>query len=51
MDNYWLAMALTQVEQIAVLPRMVKPVSVNELKAFFLARAKELMEQANAAPE
>jgi hypothetical protein len=51
MDNYWLAMALTQVEQIAVLPRMVKPVSVNELKAFFLARAKELMEQASATPE
>ena len=51
MDNYWLAMALTQVERIAVLPRMVKPVSVNELKAFFLARAKELMEQAVAAPE
>ncbi len=51
MDNYWLAMALAQVEQIAVLPRMVKPVSVNELKAFFLARAKELMEQVSAAPE
>lgn len=51
LDDYWLAMALAQVEQIAVLPRMVKPVSVNELKAFFLARAKELMEQAGAAPE
>jgi len=51
MDDYWLAMALVQVEQIAMLPRMVKPVSVNELRAFFLARAKKLMEQASAAPE
>jgi hypothetical protein len=49
MDDYWLAMALTQVEQVAVLPRMVKPVSVDQLKAFFLARAKELMDQASAA--
>jgi predicted nucleotidyltransferase component of viral defense system len=51
MDDYWLAMALAQVEQVEVLPRMVKPVSVDELKAFFLARAKELMDQADAAPE
>ena len=51
MDDYWLAMALAQVEQIEVLPRMVKPVSADELKAFFLAQAKELMDQASAAPE
>ncbi len=51
MDDYWLAMALAQVEQVAVLPRMVKPVSLDELTAFFLARAKELMDQASAAPE
>jgi predicted nucleotidyltransferase component of viral defense system len=51
MDDYWLAMALAQAEQVDVLPRMVKPVSVDELKAFFLARAKELMDQASTAPE
>ena len=51
MDDYWLAMALAQVEQVAVLPHMVKPVSLDELTAFFLARAKELMDQASAAPE
>lgn len=51
MDDYWLAMALAQVEQVEVLPRMVKPVSVDELKAFFMARAKELMDQASAASE
>lgn len=51
MDDYWLAMALAQVEQVALLPRMVKPVTLDELRAFFLARARELMEQASAAPE
>lgn len=51
MDDYWLAMALAQVEQVEVLPRMVKPLAVDELKVFFMARAKELMDQASAAPE
>jgi hypothetical protein len=51
MDDYWLAMALAQVEQVTVLPRMVKPVSVDELGEFFLARAKELMDQVSSAPE
>jgi predicted nucleotidyltransferase component of viral defense system len=51
MDDYWLAMALAQVEQVEVLPRMVKPLAVDELKAFFMAKAKELMDQASAAPE
>ena len=51
MDDYWLAMALAQVQQVEVLPRMVKPLAVNELKVFFMARAKELMDQASAAPE
>jgi predicted nucleotidyltransferase component of viral defense system len=51
MDDYWLAMALAQVEQVAVLPRMVKAISVDVLRAFFLAQAKELMDQASAAPD
>jgi hypothetical protein len=51
MDDYWLAMALAQVEQVEVLPRMVKPVSIDVLKVFFMARAKELMDQANPEPE
>jgi predicted nucleotidyltransferase component of viral defense system len=45
-DDYWLAMALAQVERVRILPRMVKPLSLDELVAFFLARAKELMDQA-----
>jgi hypothetical protein len=50
MDDYWLAMALAQADDIAVLPHMIKPVAVDELQAFFLARAKELMDQARATP-
>jgi predicted nucleotidyltransferase component of viral defense system len=46
-DDYWLAVALRQVDQVALLPRMIKPLSLPELKAFFLARAKELMDRAN----
>ena len=51
MDDYWLAVALAQVERVSILPHMVKPLSLDELRAFFLARAKELMDKANAAPE
>ncbi|MFN2242299.1 MAG: nucleotidyl transferase AbiEii/AbiGii toxin family protein, partial [Anaerolineae bacterium] len=51
MDDYWLAMALAQVESVKVLPQMVKPLSLDELNTFFLARAKELMDQADAAPK
>ena len=50
LDDYWLAVALAQVEQVQVLPRMVKAVSVEELKSFFLARAKELMDRASFPP-
>ena len=51
MDDYWLAMALAQVESVRVLPQMVKPLSLDELNTFFLARAKELMDQADSAPK
>jgi hypothetical protein len=51
MDDYWLAMALAQVERVGILPLMVKPLALDELKAFFLAWAKELMDQASRAPE
>jgi predicted nucleotidyltransferase component of viral defense system len=51
MDDYWLAVALAQVERVRILPQMVKPLSLDELNTFFLARAKELMDQADAKPE
>jgi hypothetical protein len=47
MDDYWLAVALAQVERVQVLPRMVKAVSIDGLRSFFLARAKELMDKAS----
>jgi hypothetical protein len=45
LDDYWLAVALARVEQVELLPRMLKPLSLPELKAFFLEQAKELMDQ------
>jgi predicted nucleotidyltransferase component of viral defense system len=50
-DDYWLAMALAQVEKVSLLPRMVKPLSLDELKRFFLDRAKELMDRAATRPD
>jgi hypothetical protein len=43
MDNYWLALAFSSVCSISKLPRMIKPVMVDELKVFFSEQAKQLM--------
>ncbi len=43
LDNYWLAIALLKVEDLGPLPRMIKQVQIEEMKTFFLARAKDLM--------
>ena len=45
MDNYWLAVSLAKVEDIAVLPKMVKPISIDDLKSFFSKKAKWLMKK------
>jgi len=47
LDDYWLAVALQRVEQVEILPRMIKPVTLGELKHFFLDQAKKLMHQIN----
>lgn len=44
-DDYWLAVALRRVARVELLPRMIKPVSLEELRAFFLDRAGGLMNQ------
>ena len=44
-DDYWLSVALQRVEQVEILPRMVKPIDVDAMKAFFLERAQELIEK------
>ena len=43
-DDYWLAVALRRVELVEFLPRMIKPISLDELKSFFLSWAGTLME-------
>ena len=45
MDNYWLAISLAKVEDIALLPKMLKPITIDELKHFFCEKAKWLMER------
>lgn len=50
LDDYWLAMALARVEQVELLPHMIKPISLPELKAFFLERARELMGRVERPP-
>lgn len=50
MDDYWLAVALGQVERVQLLPRMIKPLSLEDLRSFFLARARELIDADSTAP-
>jgi hypothetical protein len=44
-DDYWLAVALRRATQVSFLPRMIKPLTVGELRSFFLTLAKEVMER------
>ncbi|HRQ41547.1 MAG TPA: nucleotidyl transferase AbiEii/AbiGii toxin family protein [Chloroflexota bacterium] len=43
MDDYWLAIALQRVRQVEILPRMIKPVVLADLRTFFLQLARALM--------
>ena len=45
-DDYWLAVSLRRVQQMSVLPRMIKPLDLPALKSFFLGLADELMQNA-----
>lgn len=44
LDDYWLAVALRRVETVELLPRMIKPLALEDLKTFFLDWARTLME-------
>ncbi len=44
MTNYWLALAMRNVTKVQFLPRMIKPLDLADMKAFFLGLAGELME-------
>lgn len=43
LDNYWLAVSLARVEELSILPRLLKPVTIEELKGFFREKARWLM--------
>lgn len=43
MDDYWLAVAFSKATTLSILPRMVRPVAVEELQEFFAAAAKRLL--------
>jgi predicted nucleotidyltransferase component of viral defense system len=43
LDDYWLAQALKQVEGIHKLPRMIKPLDLEDFKKGFLAKIQKLI--------
>jgi len=44
LEEYWLARAMFQVKHVAFLPKMIKSLGLEELKAFFLKRAEHLLQ-------
>ncbi len=46
MDDYWLAQAFARVRHVAVLPRMVRSLSIDELQALFQPAADRIMQRA-----
>ncbi|MDA8122822.1 MAG: nucleotidyl transferase AbiEii/AbiGii toxin family protein [Deltaproteobacteria bacterium] len=44
MDDYWLAVAFSKAATLSILPRMIRPVTVEELQFFFAAAANRLLE-------
>jgi predicted nucleotidyltransferase component of viral defense system len=45
LDDYWLSASLKNVEKISILPRMLKPLSLEEMKSFFNKKARELIKK------
>ncbi len=43
LDEYWLCQAMKYINDLTVLPRMIKPVTLNELRDFFNQQIKLLM--------
>jgi predicted nucleotidyltransferase component of viral defense system len=43
MDDYWLAISLRRVQEVKILPRMIKSLDLTTLRAFFLGLADDLM--------
>jgi predicted nucleotidyltransferase component of viral defense system len=45
LDNYYLAISLAKVEDLSILPRMLKPVNLDELTSFYREKARWLMKR------
>ena len=45
LDNYYLAISLAKVEDLSILPRMLKPVNLDELRSFYREKARWLMKR------
>ncbi len=43
MDDYWLAQAFARVRHVQILPRMVRPLALGDLRTFFTTEAERLM--------
>lgn len=44
MDDYWLAVAFSKADSLAVLPRMLRPVTLEELRVFYSEAARNILE-------
>lgn len=42
LDTYGLAIALTRIRDIQKLPRMIEPLTIDELREFFLKKSREI---------
>jgi len=45
MDEYWLAVSLKNIDKTEKLPRMIKPVTIEELRQFYYEKIKFLMKR------
>lgn len=47
LDNYWLSISLAKIETLDILPRILKLVTLDELRDFFRKKAEWLMKNGN----
>jgi predicted nucleotidyltransferase component of viral defense system len=45
LDDYWLAVSLSKIESLNILPRMIKSANINEIRDFFEKKLQWLMEK------
>lgn len=44
MDHYWVAQAFSRITEVKILPRMIKPVTLEQLSEFFTEQIRWLMQ-------